>query len=443
MKATTDYGLADGRLETEIAPRKLPLDPSAALSEATRCLYCFDAPCIQACPTSIDVPTFIKRIAHGNLPGAARTILEANLLGASCARACPVEVLCEGSCVYTEWGQKPIEIGRLQRYALEHGAARLDWQTASATGQSIGLIGAGPASLACAGTLAQLGHQAVIYERSRLPGGLNATGIAPYKLPTAVALEEVAFVESLGVEVRCGVEVGKDVTISALLDRHAALFVAPGLGGDSRLGVPGEELSEVHGAVDWIARMKIDPAVTLRGIRSAAVVGGGNTAIDAARELAQLGVPRVQLVYRRDPSRMKGYAHEWRAAQTDGVSMLPNAVVTRVQESPHGAGRVEIALRRAEEGRATEEVLEPLLVDLVLVAIGQERLGEFVAALPGVEVDTRGCIVTDSEGRTANPRIFAGGDAVNGGREVVHAVDSGQRAARALDARLTQEAQHA
>jgi glutamate synthase (NADPH/NADH) small chain len=287
------------RLERRFADKAPLLAPAEALAEASRCLYCHDAPCIKSCPTAIDIPTFIRKIGTGNLRGAARTILQSNLLGASCARVCPVEVLCESTCVYLRERRPPIPIGRLQRYAMALGASTDLLAKAPPTGRSVGLVGCGPASLACAGALALRGHGAVIYEKRRLPGGLNAAGVAPYKMQLEVALDEVEFIEALGVEIRTGIEVGVDVTAAELLARHDAVFLGPGLGPDSRLGVPGEDGPGVVGAVQWIERLKTEPGFSLNGVRAAFVVGGGNTAIDAAHALWGMGVPCVTLVSRR------------------------------------------------------------------------------------------------------------------------------------------------
>ena len=304
------------------------------------------------------------------------------------------------------------------------------------SGKRIALVGSGPASLACGGTLALLGHDAVLFERHARPGGLNTTGVAPYKLEARSALAEVEFVRSLGLEIRTGVQIGRDVSPEALLAEFDAVFLGPGLGADSRLEAEGAEGAGVHGAVEWIERMKLDPAASVDGVRRAAVIGGGNTAIDAARELHVVGVPHVTLVYRRRERDMSGYAHEWSAARREGIDMIEDALVGAVRRD--AAGRpTELALVRAKDGRPTGEALPPLPVDLVLVATGQARLRQLAESFEGVRCDERGRIIADPEtGRTGNPRVYCGGDARNGGKEVVNAVDEGQRAARAIDAAL-------
>lgn len=442
MASRSDFPLPAGRLEERFVDKHPLYTEGEAAAEAARCLYCFDAPCIPACPTEIDVPTFIKKIATKNLGGSARTILEANLLGASCARVCPVEILCEGACVYVPWGRPAISIGRLQRYAMKKGGSPRLLKKAPPSGRSVGLVGAGPASLACAGTLALLGHEAVVYEKDSLPGGLNTTGVAPYKLPVADTLDEVEFLRELGVRIETGVEIGRNMHGGELLRRHDAVFLGAGLGSDIPLAVPGAEGPGVVGALEWIRRMKLDPKASIAGIRRAAVIGGGNTAIDVARELAQLGVSEVRLVYRRSAGEMPAYAHEWLGAKKDGVVLIPNAIVKEVvrQASREGGepGRPErLRLAVAKDGKPTNEERAAIQVDKVVVAIGRSKAPAFVAQFPGVSVDDSGSVRVDSKtGRTGNPRVFAGGDAANGGKEVVHAVAEGQAAARAIDAML-------
>ena len=428
--------LPAGRLEEQFPEQKPLLSPAEAAAEANRCLFCYDAPCITACPTAIDVPRFIKKIATGNLIGSARTILEANLLGYSCARVCPVEVLCVGACVYNALGQPPIAIGRLQRYATEQVLApnRRVLPVKPRRPGRVALVGGGPASLACAGTLALEGVEAVIYERARLGGGLNTLGIAPYKLRAADALKEVAFVESLGVRIATGVEVGEDLPVDRLFKEFDAIFLGIGLGGDTRLRVPGEEGPGVVGATALIERVKHDPAFRLAPSSRAVVVGGGNTAIDAARELARLGVS-VTLVYRRGREGMRGYDHELRQALHEGVHLRPNRAPVAVERRDGCVTALRVA--ETHDGRPLEGTEDEIATDLVVVAIGQARLAGLVSRFPGVDFDGRSRIVVDpATGRTGNPRVYAGGDCVNGGKEVVNAVAEGRDAARAILAAL-------
>lgn len=439
MTRPHNWTVASERLGLQFEDKRPSFDAKEAFAEASRCLYCYDAPCTLACPTSIDIPTYIRKIATSNLRGSARTILKSNLLGLSCSRVCPVEVLCEGACVYVEWGRKPIEIGRLQRYAMERARSAELLPRAARRNGSIGLVGAGPASLACAGTLSLLGYQTVIYEKGDLPGGLNVSGIAPQKIRAEEVLDEVGFIQELGVEIRTRQSLGKDFSGEELLERHDAVFFAPGLGADSFRGLGGARGEGLVGAVDWIARMKLDPQTTLDGIQTATVIGGGNTALDVVQELASLGVPEVCLIYRRSEDEMPGYEHEWEAARKLGVRLIECAAVARVDRTSDGALE-GIELVRTEGGRPTTEFLDPVACQLVVVATGQERLIQLASQFPGVACDELGCVIADEESMvTGNPRVFTGGDCRNGGKEVVNAVDEGQRAARAIDSLLQGE----
>ncbi len=417
------------RLELQLADAKPNYTPGEAVAEANRCLYCHDAPCVQACPTGIDIPGFIRKIATDNVRGSAQRILSANILGYSCARACPVEVLCVGACVYNAWHRTPpIQIGRLQRYAVEtvlaNGAAETLFSRAPATGKKVACIGAGPASLAAAGYLALEGVAVTLFEKRRIAGGLNSTGIAPYKMHVRDSEREVEFIRGLGVTIRDGVEVGKDVSAAALLRDHDAVFLGAGLGGDSKLGIPGEDGPGVTGATAWIERMKLEPGFGLAGVAHAVVIGGGNTSLDAVRELAKLGVPSVTLAYRRTAAEMPGYAHELVHARHEGVALAERAVP---KEFVRDGGR--LTGLRLEDGRV-------LPCELAIVGIGQAKLRELAAQFSGVEVDAKGLVLAHPEtGRTGNPKVFAGGD-VLGGELVVTAVQDAKRAARSICAAL-------
>ena len=421
------------RSETVFPDAKPPYSPAQAAMEANRCLYCADAPCVQACPTEIDIPEFIRKIATENLKGSARTIFASNIFGMSCARVCPVEVLCVGACVYNEMHAPPIQIGKLQRFATDR-AFEEGWRFFTAgpdSGKSVGLVGGGPASLAAAHELRRLGHACTIYEASAALGGLSATGVAPYKMQADRALEEVEWVLGIGgIEVRMGVAVGRDVGLGELRERHDAIFLGLGLGPDRTLDVPGRELAGVSGAVEWIAQMK-GGEVDLRGVRGAAVIGGGNTAIDAVRELLGLGVAEVTLIYRGAEGEMSGYAHEWAAAKVAGArAAFRSLPVEYVGEGGAVRGVRVVALDAERRPIAGEERV--IAAERVLLAIGQSRLGALVDGVEGVALD-RGHVVVDAEGATGCPGIFAGGDCANGGKEVVNAVAEGRRAAQAID----------
>ncbi|MEZ4225725.1 MAG: FAD-dependent oxidoreductase [Polyangiaceae bacterium] len=419
------------RSESVFADFKTAYTPRQAEVEANRCLYCSDAPCIAKCPTKINIPEFIRKIATGNVKGSARTIFESNILGMSCARVCPVEVLCVGDCVYNAMGVPPIQIGKLQRYATDAAFDRGDrfFEAGAATGKSVGLIGAGPASLAAAHELRRLGHACTVYEKRDVVGGLNTTGVAPYKMRADRALQEVEWVLGIGgVELKTGVEVGKDVSLAELDKKHDALFIGFGLGPDTALQVPGSNLSGIHGAVDFIEQFKLGSA-KLDGVTTALVIGGGNTAVDAVREAKGLGVPQATLVYRGQEAKMPGYAHEWAAAKVEGCSALWQALPVAFE----GNGRVErvkcIRLDDTKKPIAGTEFT--VSAELVLLAIGQSKLGDLLSSLDGVRVE-RGRVVVDDQGRTGRPGIFAGGDCANGGKEVVNAAAEGKAAARAI-----------
>ncbi|WP_433966723.1 FAD-dependent oxidoreductase [Tunturiibacter gelidiferens] len=295
-----------------------PFDKQAAVPEANRCLYCFDAPCTIACPTHIDVPSFIKKIASGNLSGSARTILDANILGASCSRACPVEVLCEGACVMHRYNKQPIRIAQLQRFAMDalyESGGPLPFEPGAETGLSVALIGAGPASLACAAELRRRGIRAHLYDARRLPGGLNTFGVAEYKLPLAESLREIEMLSQLGVEFHFETKV--DAAGLAELERtHDAVFLGIGLGAIHQLGVAGEELAGVTNALDLIAGYKSGALTTVP--ERVVVVGAGNTAIDAAIASVRLGATEVHILYRRGQEQMSAFTFEYEHAKNEG-----------------------------------------------------------------------------------------------------------------------------
>lgn len=427
------------RSEAEFLDDKPALDAAAAIAEAHRCLYCADAPCVKACPTGVDIPGFIRKIGTGNLRGSARTIFASNILGASCARVCPVEVLCVGDCVYNLFGeQPPIQIGRLQRYATE---AALDhgWRFFAAgpdTGRRVAVLGGGPASLACAHELRRFGHAVTVFEKRHVLGGLNTWGVAPYKQRADAATVDVAYVLGIGgIEVRTGVEVGKDVSFDEIEADFDAVFVGIGLGADTRLDIPGADLRGVHGAVAWIEQMKLG-VVELGEVRSAVVIGGGNTAIDAAREVKGLGVPRVTVVYRGGEEQMSGYAHEWAAAEAEGVVAEWHAVPVALRGDEAGHVRTVRFARTGPDKRPLPGSDVHLDADRVLFAVGQARQGHLLEGLSGIALDG-GRVVVAPGGRTGRARWWAGGDAVNGGKEVVNAVADGRDAARSIHAHLT------
>ncbi len=418
--------LKGDRLESGFAEAKPPYSQSEAQIEANRCLFCFDAPCITACPTAIDIPGFIRKIGTNNIRGSAKTIFEANMLGTSCARVCPVDVLCVGACVYNDLNSEPIHIGRLQRYATETALAkeaasgRKLFEAKPRVGKKVALVGGGPASLACAAYLELEGVQTVIYERSDLPGGLNTTGIAPYKLDTEGSLDEVDWLLSHGSEIRTGVSAGSDVKAEELVSEYDAVFIGTGLGKDRMLDL-GTELSPyLLGATDLIRDIKNTSGFEISDIVSTVlIIGGGNTAIDIAREMAGLNVENVVMVYRRGEKDMSGYRHEMEGARKQGVRLVENATPVQVVEE---GGRIT-GLEVTTDGES-----QVIACDLIVQAIGQESL---VARLGfDIETNDRGHVVVDAETkRTSASNIYAGGDCINGGKEVVNAAADGREAA--------------
>jgi glutamate synthase (NADPH/NADH) small chain len=416
-----------------------PLGPREALVEANRCLYCFDAPCANACPTHIDVPAFIKKIASGNPGGSAITILNANILGLSCARVCPVEVLCEGACVMHRYNQRPIEIGRLQRHAMDRfyeAGRRLPVAALDQPGR-VACIGAGPASLACAAALRQRGFAVTIFDSRPLAGGLNTYGVAEYKLRSSDSLREVELVRSLGVQFQLSVEIGGERRIKELEDQFEVIFLAVGLGPVQPLDIPGENLPGVIDALRFIAEYK-----THRGApvgRRVVVVGGGNTAIDAATAALRLGAEEVHVLYRRSETEMPAFEFEYDLAKQEGVRFhwLAQPVAIHGAEAVESVECVRMELGPPDrKGRRQPQQIPGsnfrLSCDMVIPSIGQSRLLDFLSQFRDIRL-TSGCVdVHPSTGQTTNPRYFAGGDCVNGGREVVDAVAEGNRAAAAI-----------
>jgi dihydropyrimidine dehydrogenase (NAD+) subunit PreT len=417
-----------------------PFDAQAATIEANRCLFCFDAPCTTACPTHINVPRFIKKIATDNLSGSARTILDANVLGASCARACPVEVLCEGACVMHRYNKQPIQIARLQRFAMDafhQSGAPLPFEPAADTGLSVALIGAGPASLACAAELRRRGIRAQIYDARPLPGGLNTYGVAEYKLPFIESLREIDMLSQLGVEFHMDTTI--DATRLAELEhKHDAIFLGLGLGAIHMLGIYGEELPGVTNALDLIAGYKSGELTTIP--KHVVVVGAGNTAIDAAIASVRLGATEVHIVYRRGPEQMSAFAFEYEHAKSEGVKFLWHVQPTRITGNKAVEGLSLTKLVPSEDGSLVPQPDSEftLTADLIVLAIGQAT---HATALTQIQLE-RGRIVIDrATGQTSNPKFFAGGDCTNGGREVVDGVADGKRAGIGIAAWL--EGQHA
>lgn len=437
--------LAPGEYELNFNDAVPPLTEQAAIVEANRCYFCYDAPCMNACPTGIDIPGFIKKIATGNVSGSAARILEANVLGGSCARDCPTEILCEQACVRKAEEEKPIEIGRLQRYAMDNGldAMPYPFERAPATGKSVAVVGGGPAGLSCAHRLATLGHDVTIYEAKEKLGGLNEYGVAEYKLAHDFAAKEVAFVLAIGgIEVKTGMSLGTNITLADLRDQHDAVFLGLGLGAVKALGSEGEMLSGVHNAVDYIADLRqAEDFSTLPIGRRVVVIGGGNTAIDIAVQARRLGAEDVTLVYRRSPAEMSATHHEQEFAQMNGVKIKHWASPVRFEgEDGHVRRAIFEQTALDANGKLTGTGRQfAVEADMVFKAIGQS----FVASpLKDCDADAldldSGRIATDADGRTSLADVWAGGDCVAGGQDLtVKAVQMGKLAALSIDHTLS------
>ena len=418
-----------------------PLTANEAAVEAARCLMCYDAPCTHACPTHIDIPKFIKKIATENLRGSARTILESNLLGATCARVCPVQELCEGACVLGA-EHKPISIGRLQRHAMDYayGKGLLPFKPAAATGKKVAVIGAGPAGLSCAGELAKRGHSVTLFEKREMAGGLSTYGIIGLREPVEVALAEVAMIEKLGVKIVSGKELGTNLSMEELKANFGAIFLSVGLGTTPALGIPGEE--HIIDGLEYIEQSKLDAAKMMIG-RSVVVIGAGNTAIDCATIAKRLGANEVTMVYRRSEKEMTAYAHEYDFIKREGVgfSFLTQPVCVNTENGAvKSLGCVRMRLGPTDaSGRPSPQPVSgsefSLVADQIVKAIGQEKPS--VANLLQLQT-LKGFIQVNAEFETSVQGMFAGGDCIRarGAASTVMAVQDGKLAARAIHERL-------
>jgi glutamate synthase (NADPH/NADH) small chain len=414
-----------------------PLTAMQALIEAERCYYCYDAPCVNACPTGIDIPSFIRRIGEDNLRGAAKAILEANVFGGMCARVCPTEVLCEQACVRNTSEDKPVEIGMLQRHATDAYFAapgKPMFTRAAATGKRIAVVGAGPAGLSCAHRAAMLGHEVTVFESKPKPGGLNEYGLATYKTTDDFAQKEIDWLLSIGgITVQYGQSLGEQILLSDLSLKFDAVFLGLGLGGVNALGIADETMNGVANAVDFIAglRQTSDYAALPVG-RRVVVLGGGMTAVDAAVQSRKLGAEEVTIVYRRDQQRMPASNHEQEWAQLNGVTIRTWGVLDSLESQAGAVTGASFATVRDVDGQ-----LQPtgerwsLAVDTVLKAIGQT----LVLADPTLATLKlkSGRIVVDAHGQTSLPNVWAGGDCTYGGKDLtVEAVEHGKIAAHAI-----------
>ncbi len=420
-----------------------PFTNNSAVAEANRCLYCYDSPCMKACPTHIDISSFIKKIATGNLIGSAKTIFNSNWIALTCAKSCPVEDLCEGACVYVEKGEKPIEIGRLQRFAIDNyfasGMPKL-FDSKPKNGKSVGIIGSGPAGLACGAELSLLGYDVQIYESNEVAGGLSTWGIAPYKMSQADSLKEVEMIKGLGVNIQTGVMVGETISIEELFDKHDAVFIGVGLGESGKLNIPGESLNGVIGALEFIENIKQENWNSVNVGRRVAVIGAGNTSIDAATEAKRLGAEEVMIVYRRSEAEMPANDFEYRLAKNDGIvfhfltspiEILGNKSVESIKCTKNKLGEPDRQGRKKPILIPNSEFEIP--VDMIIYALGQQPKLKFFNSIPDLKIENNKVLVNNETYQTSNPKVFAGGDCINGGKEVVNAAYDGKQAAYGID----------
>lgn len=414
------------------------LNKREAFVESERCYFCYDAPCVQACPTSIDIPQFIRQIATDNPDGSAKTIFEQNILGGMCARVCPTEQLCEELCVREVAEGKPVKIGELQRYATDHYMAHKDqpFERAAPTGKKVAVVGAGPAGLSCAHRLASHGHDVVLFDAKEKLGGLNEYGIAAYKSTDDFAQREVDFVLGIGgIKVETGKALGRDVTLSQLRNDYDAVFLGAGLGGVNALGMDGEDADGVMDAVSYIADLRqADQLDTLPVGRKIVVIGGGMTATDIANQTKRLGADDVTIVYRRGQDRMNASSKEQKFAQTTGVTIrtyaAPKALIANGSVNAITFENVE-----EKDGKlsGTGETFT-LAADMVFKAIGQTLHGaELGGDFGEIELE-KGRIKVNADRKSSLPDVWAGGDCVSDGDDLtVVAVEDGKIAAENIN----------
>lgn len=442
-------GITGGKISTNLVENfeeiYKGMSRSEAIEEANRCLYCYDAPCIQACPTGIEIPKFIKSIATGNLKGSAKTILEANPIGASCARVCPTEELCEGACVLNH-ATKPINIGNLQRFATDWAMKRNEslFEPGEKNGKSVAIIGSGPAGLSAARDLSRLGYQVTIFESEKYAGGLGRYGIVSFRLPKEVVEWEVQQVEQLGVEIKTNTRVGVDISTEEILQQFDRVVLAIGMGKVPNLQIEGEQLNGVYDAIDFVRKTKIETVSDVLVGKKVVVIGAGNTAIDAATSAIRLGAANVQILYRRTKNEMTAYQFEYEFAKQDGVEFrwltAPAKIIGNEQGEVIGLKCTKMKLGEVDsDGRQRPVPVEgadfTLNVDVVIKAIGQSRYLDLIEAF-GLK-HTKGVVdVEEATYQTSQEKVYACGDVIFGNGQgeamVVTAAEQGKSVAKAI-----------
>ncbi len=440
--------LDNAELEKNFSKIKPRMTTGEALVESSRCLFCYDAPCINSCPSSIDIPMFIRQIMSGNTKGSAKTIFTQNILGKSCGEVCPTSVLCEGACVYNKLNEKPIDIGRLQAFATGYaidGDIRF-FKKGIQTGKKVAVVGGGPASLSCAHELTVLGHDVVVFESNDKAGGLNTYGVAPYKFSNKDSEKEVEYISKIGFEIRTGWTVVSNtekksnknqITINELEKKYDAVFLGVGLGKSSMPEFPGKDLKGVYGATEFIHELREKEQKISVG-KKVVVIGAGNTAIDAAVESSKLGAS-VTVLYRRSAKEQNAYGFEVEHAKLHDINFmyLTSPITVLGKEYVEGLKCIKNELQETKnltkpniKTISGSEFIIPC--DMVIFATGQEKMIDFFNSISNLKLN-QGKIVTNEYFQTTNPKYFAGGDCINGGKEVVNAVAHGRDAARGID----------
>ncbi len=422
--------------EENFKQKKPLMNSTEAYYESSRCLFCYDAPCIQACPTHIDIPLFIKQIQTQNTEGAAKTIFDANWLGNACGVVCPTGVLCEGACVYNHQDVPPIQIGRLQNYATNTtiDAGKNLFKPGQENGKKVAVIGGGPAGIACACELRVLGYEVDIFEAKEKPSGLTVYGIAPYKITNEEVLKEIDYLqEQLGFNINYNSSITSKTQIEGLENEYDAIFLGIGLGKTASLRLEGEDKENVIGAVEFIEDLRMQQH-KIQVPDRVVVIGGGNTAMDAASESARMGAENVVLAYRRSKAAMGAYGFEYDLAISAGVDSLFNVAPLEITGNGKADGvtfiRTQVVDGKLEHVEGSEFTVA---CDMVIKATGQAKQGDFYQFIDDLAIDAKTCIAVNEDYQTSNPNYFAGGDAVNGGAEVVNAAYEGKMAAQGID----------
>lgn len=451
VNGSTAAGISTSRLAADEYERNFgdlhpALDAHQASVEAARCYFCFDAPCVTACPTGIDIPMFIRQITTGNTTGSARTIFSQNIMGGMCARVCPTETLCEEACVRHGREDKPVKIGFLQRYATDAymDTGRHPFEPAGATGRKVAVVGGGPAGLSCAHRLASLGHSVTVFEARKKSGGLNEYGIASYKSTGNFAQREIDFILSIGgIEVKTGQALGGGQELDALREEFDAVFLGLGQGGTNDLQLDGKDLDGVLNAIDYIAELRQAPDLSSLPVgRRIVVIGGGMTAIDIAVQTKLLGAEEVTIVYRRGQAQMKASRYEQELAQTRGVKIIHWAKPDQLIANGNRIGAVRFQRTSLDSHGKLVDAGESfeLAADMVFKAIGQVFLAGAFADSDTPDL-VNGRIAVDAVRKTSLPDVWAGGDCIDGGDDLtVAAVEDGKVAAISIDRYLNSAA---